>query len=406
MAEYVVLETYQGGLPGVPSQKRIEAGAVIDPTRIAPGSSVAALLAAGLAIVEKTAAMDEPLEIYARLPSSSNCSLLSLLVAFGAIGAGDVSSVFGRTGAVTAQGGDYAASDITNDSGVAGATVADALDNVSPPVDSVFGRTGAVTAQSGDYTSSQVANGSTVPGGTVTQALESAATTPAPPVGSVFGRTGAVTAQSGDYAVAQVTGAEAVANKGQANGYASLNVDARVVEPVQIIHETGDPADLIVTDIPEDSILVRRDTNLQGREEFFTQSRSIDTILGGPSDKLGPGLGDPNFTQPAGGFDLSGGTYEIEWGHGWALDTTTSNFIARLFVNGAEITEPHVQEPKDSAGAPPPIGTDQRLSFDRGPFRVVLPAGATPVRVEWQAQNAGDEATIFESSVKIVKVAS
>ena len=42
-----------------------------------------------------------------------------------------VDSVFGRTGAIVAEASDYDASQVDNDSGVAGATVADALDNLA-----------------------------------------------------------------------------------------------------------------------------------------------------------------------------------------------------------------------------------------------------------------------------------
>ncbi len=45
-------------------------------------------------------------------------------------GGGAVSSVFGRIGAVVAVAGDYLASQVDNDSSVAGSTVADALDNL------------------------------------------------------------------------------------------------------------------------------------------------------------------------------------------------------------------------------------------------------------------------------------
>lgn len=45
-------------------------------------------------------------------------------------GVGDVLSVFGRTGAVVAVDGDYAGSNITNDSSVPGGTVTEALDNL------------------------------------------------------------------------------------------------------------------------------------------------------------------------------------------------------------------------------------------------------------------------------------
>ena len=164
-----------------------------------------------------------------------------------------VDSVFGRTGVIVAESGDYDDNQIDNTSTVSGASVSDALDNLdsdkldsvstdatitgdgtssSPlsvvsapaPVDSVFGRTGVVVAQSGDYGTSQVTNQSTVTGATNTDALDDLqsnklstvstdatltgdGTSGAPlsvvsasaPVDSVFGRTGAVTAQSGDY---------------------------------------------------------------------------------------------------------------------------------------------------------------------------------------------------------------
>lgn len=91
-------------------------------------------------------------------------------------GGGVVTSVFGRAGAVVAAVGDYLASQVTNDSLVAGATVAAALNTLaaaipSVPVTSVFGRTGAVAAAAGDYNSSQVNNSSAVTGATVTNAL-------------------------------------------------------------------------------------------------------------------------------------------------------------------------------------------------------------------------------------------
>ncbi len=91
-----------------------------------------------------------------------------------AASAGLVSSVFGRIGAVVAVLGDYAASLITNNSTVTGATVADALDWLAShagAVTSVFGRAGVVVAVSGDYTSSLITDSSNLPGTTVTDAL-------------------------------------------------------------------------------------------------------------------------------------------------------------------------------------------------------------------------------------------
>lgn len=83
-----------------------------------------------------------------------------------------VTSVFGRIGAVVAAAGDYLASQITNDSGVPGATVKDALNNITAPVTSVFGRIGAVVAAVGDYVASQINNDSSKAGTTVKDVLD------------------------------------------------------------------------------------------------------------------------------------------------------------------------------------------------------------------------------------------
>lgn len=73
-------------------------------------------------------------------------------------GGGGVSSFNTRTGAVVPVAGDYGSDDITNDSGVAGATVSDALDQLE--------------ADMGALDSSDVSNVSTVAGATVTAALD------------------------------------------------------------------------------------------------------------------------------------------------------------------------------------------------------------------------------------------
>ncbi len=191
---------------------------------------------------------------------------------------GAVTSVFGRTGVVTAQGGDYsfpqiggtvataqlpsAGGDLSGSlalatvTGLQGRAVASNSPSTghvltwngaqwapSAPtgqVTSTFGRTGAVTAQSGDYTFAQIggAVGSEqlpAAGGDLSGGLASASVVrlqgrtlsavqpstghvltwdgaqwgPAVPGGvtSTFGRTGAVTSQSGDYSFAQISGA-------------------------------------------------------------------------------------------------------------------------------------------------------------------------------------------------------
>ncbi len=89
---------------------------------------------------------------------------------------GAVSSVFGRNGVVVAALNDYTSSLVQNLSGVAGATVTNALNTLaglipSVPVASVFGRIGAVVAAQDDYGSNLIDNQSGVTGDRLTDAL-------------------------------------------------------------------------------------------------------------------------------------------------------------------------------------------------------------------------------------------
>ena len=161
---------------------------------------------------------------------------VSLAPPSGSGGGGAVSSVFGRTGAVTAANGDYSVSQVTGaaaDSGVvhlAGAETvsgsktfsSDATFNGNLNVAGNINQTGTGPTQwSGKkWTGTTV----TVPSGMdfslgigsdsafKCQLTSGASCMPADAVTSVFGRTGAVVAGSGDYSVAQITGAAALAS--------------------------------------------------------------------------------------------------------------------------------------------------------------------------------------------------
>lgn len=136
-----------------------------------------------------------------------------------------VSSFKTRTGAVTPAAGDYAASQVNNDSAtVTGTHVSDALDALKAlivasvtGVSSVFGRSGTVVAMAGDYNAGKITNDSGVSGAHVNDALNTlaaliAAITSA--VSSWNGRTGAVVPLSNDYAASQVTNDSTVIGTG------------------------------------------------------------------------------------------------------------------------------------------------------------------------------------------------
>lgn len=214
-----------------------------------------------------------------------------------------VATVFGRSGAVTPQSGDYSFNQIAGSvaasqlpvaggdlSGTLTAAIVSRLQGnavsatapqsgqhlawngsqwapANAPVATVFGRSGTVTAQNGDYSFSQVSGtvaASQLPAaggdlsGTLTAAtvaklqgypLGSTAPTPgqvlawtglqwlpqAPSsaVPSVFGRTGAVTAQSGDYSFNQISGTVAASQMPAAGGDLSGSLPAATVTRLQ-----------------------------------------------------------------------------------------------------------------------------------------------------------------------------
>ncbi|MGA9354159.1 MAG: hypothetical protein WBV46_10755 [Terriglobales bacterium] len=174
-------------------------------------------------------------------------------------GGGAVSSVFGRTGAITAQTGDYSVSQVTGAAPLVSPTFSGVLTHPDGTTISTSGWGGSPT-----FLSNVTINGNLSIAGSISQVSsnptqwsgkEWTGTTVTVPSGmdyslgvgsdntfkcqlasgtscmpsgsgavaSVFGRTGTITAQSGDYTAAQVTGA--VANTTTINGHAlSANV--------------------------------------------------------------------------------------------------------------------------------------------------------------------------------------
>jgi hypothetical protein len=156
-----------------------------------------------------------------------------------------VSSVFSRTGVVTAQSGDYTAAQVTNAASISSSSTQAFTGNVQAPVHIASGLTGATAASRyvGATTSGAPVSGTFLLGDFVidqTAKIWVCTTTGSPGtwaqigggssgVSSFDGRTGAVTPQSGDYSAAQVSALpatddlSAIATSNATAGNISLN---------------------------------------------------------------------------------------------------------------------------------------------------------------------------------------
>ncbi len=107
-----------------------------------------------------------------------------------------VSSVFGRTGAITAQAGDYSGfyAQLTANNALSGANILGSSGNMT----TIYTGTGA---SSGSF----CMQGTAIGGGFITVGLAGGTCGGGGAVTSVFGRTGGVTANSGDYSLSQIT---------------------------------------------------------------------------------------------------------------------------------------------------------------------------------------------------------
>ena len=182
-------------------------------------------------------------------------------------------------------------SDLVNDVGY--------ITSATAPVQSVFGRTGVITAQSGDYTTTDVTEGTnlyftnaradarisaadigTLNNVTITSVQDNdaliydSATSlwknepiPSAPVTSVFGRTGTVTAQTGDYTTSQV-------NEGTNLYFTDARADARIASA-----SIGDLANVTITSVADNQALIYDSATSLWKNEALP-SAPVDSVNG------------------------------------------------------------------------------------------------------------------------------
>ena len=124
--------------------------------------------------------------------------------------AAPVSSVFARTGVVTANSGDYSVAQVTGAAPLASPTFSGTVTIPTAAITTLSGAPNFAGAATGQTAST--ADNSTKLATTAYVQNQGYVTSSSSPVTSVFARTGAVTATSGDYSAAQVTGAAPLAS--------------------------------------------------------------------------------------------------------------------------------------------------------------------------------------------------
>ena len=100
-------------------------------------------------------------------------------------------------------------------------------------------------------------------------------------------------------------------------------------------------------------------------------------------------------------INLSGGDYKISWSYEWNHDDTGTDFVGNIDVDSGTIIANHFQEPSDSLGGGPG-GTDQ--IHQASGFRIItLLAGVHTVDINFASSSGGDDSTIIQSSLEIIK---
>ena len=106
--------------------------------------------------------------------------------------------------------------------------------------------------------------------------------------------------------------------------------------------------------------------------------------------------GAPGFTNKVSlvTSSLAGGDYYIGWSYQWSYDSSTSDFVGQVTLDGTASLMEHRQEPKDSGGAGPG-GTDQKYQVS-GHDVITLAAGVHTINIDY-ASGGGSTAAIWNA---------
>ena len=105
---------------------------------------------------------------------------------------------------------------------------------------------------------------------------------------------------------------------------------------------------------------------------------------------------------------LPAGTYELLTSFAWNYDGTTTDFLARLLIDGVSVdantTEIIRQEAKDNVGTFGITGTDQKMPFMRVDYVVFATAAARNIQLSFASSQNGVRASMWSSRVSLKRV--
>lgn len=147
-------------------------------------------------------------------------------------------------------------------------------------------------------------------------------------------------------------------------------------------------------------MIVEGDTNVYGTcfHLFQTTGLNITTVIT-PTTLIDGTTGQ-----------LPQGRYEITVDYNWNRDSTGTDFISTLEVNGALIhtvyESMHRQEPQDAAGGAelPGTGSNQSFGFHKVYYFDLAAPGTINTLLEYRAQTVDIAASAWDGSIKIIRV--
>jgi len=223
----------------------------------------------------------------------------------------------------------------------------------------------------------------------------------------------------------QALGAIPAAEKGVANGVAPTGADnkipitylpARAIPDVSVVFTLAERNALVVQE-GDEAIVIDNSVTPAAKSRYIYASdnawheipSSDETVYGSfqRNEVVDPIQTTSNGPDnPATRITLSDvvpqGDYKVELNYGWNCNATTRDFVCWLELDGVQLGQRHLQEPKDAAGSGlGSSGTDQAHYTLRKWF--VGLQGAHTFEVKFACSQSGTTVAMFDTSIELIR---